>query len=141
MQAFYAILADVVLVLHALIVFFVVGALPVIWVGAVCNWRFVRAFSFRLTHLLLIGLVVAESLFGIICPLTVWEDQLRLRAGLGARYEGGYIAHWVHRLLFYEADQRIFIIGYVLFFLAVMLTLFLVKPRAPSAFARSPDRV
>jgi hypothetical protein len=75
MQRFYSSLADVILVLHGLIVLFIVGALPLIWLGGLRKWSFVRAFSFRLTHLLLIGVVAAESIFGIICPLTTWEDQ------------------------------------------------------------------
>jgi hypothetical protein len=138
MQRFYSILADVILVLHGLIVLFIVGALPLIWFGAFRKWSFVRAFSFRLSHLLLIGAVAAESIFGVICPLTTWEDQLRLKAGLGARYEGGYIAHWVHRLLFYQGDERIFTITYVVFFALVLLTLLLVQPRMPSHLSGRP---
>ncbi len=93
MQRFYLRLADAILVLHALIVLFNVGALPVIWLGHFRGWRFVRSFGFRVTHLLLIGFVAGESLLGVICPLTTWEDDLRLKAGLGPRYEGGFIAH------------------------------------------------
>ena len=136
MQRFYSSLADAILVLHGLIVLFIVVALPLIWLGGVRKWRFVRAFSFRLTHLLLITVVAAESVFGIICPLTTWEDQLRLKAGLGARYEGGYLAHWVHRLLFYQGNERVFTIAYVVFFALVLLTLFLVPTRRPRALGR-----
>ena len=64
MHRFYLLLADAILVLHALIVLFNVGALPVIWVGHFRGWRFVRAFSFRAAHLGLIGFIAAESLLG-----------------------------------------------------------------------------
>src|SRR5215470_6365120 len=131
MTNFYSLLADAILLLHALIVLFNLGALPVIWLGHFRNWSFVRSFSFRFAHLLLIAFIAAESVLGAICPLTTWEDQSRLKAGLDPRYPKGYVAHWVHKLLFYDLDERIFTIGYVSFFALALLTLFLVKPRPP----------
>src|SRR5204862_2482940 len=130
MRAFYSLLADAILLLHGLIVLFNVGALPVIWIGYFRKWNFVRSLSFRIVHLLLIAYIAAATAFGAICPLTMWENQLRIRAGLDPRYEGGYIAHWLHKLLFYDLDEKFFIIGYVSFFVLVLLTLFLVKPNA-----------
>jgi hypothetical protein len=124
-------LADLILVLHALIVFFNVGALPLIWLGHFRHWQFVRNFSFRLVHLMLIGFIAAESIFGMICPLTTWENQLRSNAGLEPRYQGGYIAHWVHNLLFYDLDARVFTIAYISFFALVLFTLYAVKPKLP----------
>src|ERR1043166_218356 len=108
MRTFYLILADAILVLHALIVLFNVGSLPVIWLGRFLEWNFVRNFAFRIVHLLLIGFVAAEAVVGAICPLTSWEDRLRIQAGVDPRYEGGYIAHWLHQLMFYDLDQRFY---------------------------------
>jgi hypothetical protein len=127
----YLLLADLILLLHALIVLFNVAALPVIWLGYFRNWSFVRNFSFRIGHLLLIGFVVAESFLGAFCPLTTWEDMLLTKAGVGPRYERGYIAHWVHRLMFYEFSETVFTIAYLLFFLLVLLTFIWVKPQMP----------
>src|SRR6266446_1324592 len=131
MQNRYQLLADAILVLHALIVLFNVGALPVIWVGYFRKWSFVRNFSFRTAHLLLIGFVAAESILGTICPLTTWEDKLRLRAGVGPRYQGGYIAHWLHQLIFYDLDEKFFAVAYALFFALVVFTWVWVRPRPP----------
>jgi hypothetical protein len=50
MHPLLASLADVILVLHALLVLFNVGALPVIWVGHFRGWAFVRNFYFRSVH-------------------------------------------------------------------------------------------
>jgi hypothetical protein len=136
MPKVYLILADAILVLHALIVLFNVGALPVIWVGYFRGWKFVGAFSFRMAHLLLIGFVAAESILGAICPLTAWEDALRSMAGADPRYQGGYIAHWLHRLIFYDLDERVFAIAYGLFFALVLFTLLWVKPRPPAWWSR-----
>ena len=129
MMSFYLLLADGLLILHALIVAFNVGAVPVIWVGHFRGWKFVRAFFFRAAHLALIGLIVAESVLGVICPLTIWEDTLRARAGADPRYQGGYVAHWLHRLILYDLDERFFVVAYGVFFALVIFTWVRVRPR------------
>lgn len=68
MRSLSSILADVVLVLYALMVVFNVGALRVIWICHFRAWAFVRNFYFRLGHLALIGIVALESVLGIWCP-------------------------------------------------------------------------
>ena len=133
----YSFLADAILVIHALIVFFNLGALPAIWIGHFRGWGFARNFWFRMAHLALIGFVAAESVMGAICPLTTWEDQLRIKAGLDPRYHGSFVQHWVQWLIFYNADQKVFAIGYGVFFALVLITLFVVKPRRPKFWARN----
>lgn len=127
----FASLADAVLVLHAILVFFNVGALPLIWVGHSLRWRFVRNFYFRAIHLLLIGVVAAESVFGVICPLTLWEENLRTGSGNEPLHPQGFIAHWLHRWLFYDFPDWVFTTAYVTFFVLVLLTLWLVPPNVP----------
>jgi hypothetical protein len=131
MTWFYSLLADLILILHFAFVAFVVAGLLLVWVGWLCHWRFVRNFWFRLAHLLAIGVVAAESLAGIVCPFTVWENRLRLLAGGGERYQGSFVQHWLHRMMFFEANESTFTILYVLFFAAVALSFWLVKPRRP----------
>ena len=76
MRPIFASLANVILVLHVIVVLFNFGALPVIWFGHFRGWAFVRNFYFRIVHLLLIGVVAVESVFGIACPLTSWEQTI-----------------------------------------------------------------
>ena len=128
---FYRLLADGILILHALLVLFNILALPLVWIGHFKKWPFVRNFNFRLIHLLLIGFVSAEALLGSICPLTTWEDALRMRGGGGSRYEQGYVAYWVHRVMFYDFDPIYFTIGYGVFFALVVWTWFGVRPNRP----------
>ncbi len=123
--------ADLVVVVHAAFVAFVVVGLVFIWVGRFRSWGFVRNFWFRLAHLSAIGVVAAESLSDFVCPLTTWENRLRLLAGGEQRYQGSFIQHWVHRLIFFDLDERVFTIAYVLFFLVVALSLWLIPPRWP----------
>lgn len=116
-------LADVVLLVHALFVAFVVGGLALIWIGALCGWRIVRNFFFRALHLAAIFFVCAEALIGIACPLTVWEDQLR-----GRTSESGFVDRWLHRILYYDFPGWVFLTLYLLFALAVAASFILVPP-------------
>lgn len=84
-------LADIVLIIHFLYVLFVVGSLPIIWVGAWLKLMFVRNPWFRYLHLVAILFVVAESLLGIACPLTLWENSLRQ-----IETDKSFIQHWLH---------------------------------------------
>jgi Protein of Unknown function (DUF2784) len=131
MTLIYSLLADGILVLHGLIVFFNLAALPATWLGYFCGWTFARNFSFRITHLALIAFISIENALGTICPLTTWENHLRVKAGLNPRYQGTFVAHWLHRLIFYDCDQKVFAIGYGIFLGLVLLTLFFIRPRPP----------
>ena len=126
-------LADLILVIHFLFVLFVVGGLALIWIGAAAGWRWVRDIRFRIAHLAAIGFVAAEALLGMVCPLTEWEDALR-----GAPTEAGFVARWIHRLLFYSFPEWVFTTAYMLFALAVALTFWLVPPRRRGISAESP---
>lgn len=120
----YALLADFILIVHVAFVLFVVGGLALIWTGAGLGWRWVRNFWFRVAHLAAIFFVAGEALAGIWCPLTVWEDWLRG----GARGEAGFIARWVHRILFYSFPEWVFTVSYLVFALIVATTWWRVRP-------------
>ncbi|RDU98432.1 DUF2784 domain-containing protein [Trinickia dinghuensis] len=118
-------LADVVLVLHALVVLFIVGGFAAIWLGVALGWAWVRERRFRFTHLVAIGIVALLAALDIPCPLTVLEDRLRA-GGVGPE---GFVQHWVGRLLYYDLPMWFFTLAYVLFALAVLLTWRYVPPR------------
>lgn len=88
-------LADAIVVIHLLIVLFVVTGVPLVYLGAARHWAWVRSRRWRLLHLIAIAVIAAESLFGIVCPLTVWEDRLR-----GEQISTGFIERWIDRILF-----------------------------------------
>jgi len=121
-------LADLIVVIHAAYVSFVVFGLLAILVGALLGWSWVRNFWFRVIHLTAIGIVVAEALVGIPCPFTVWEQQLR-KIGGQTGYRGDFLGYWAHRLLFYRAEPWVFTVGYTVFGLAVLAAFVLAPPR------------
>ena len=122
-------LADLVLVVHAAFVAFVVVGLVLIWVGRFRGWKFVRNVWFRVAHFAAMGVVAMESLAGFVCPLTTWEDRLRLLAGGQQRYEGSFIQHWLHPLIFFDLGEHVFTVAYLAFFLAVGISFWLIPPR------------
>lgn len=130
--AYYRLLADVILVIHFAFVAFVVLGLLAVWAGRFLGWSWVRNFWFRLAHLLAIGIVACEALGGVICPLTTWEARLREQAGVEGAYEGSFLQHWVHRLMFFEASQGTFTVIYLAFFALVFGSFWFVKPRWPT---------
>ena len=117
-------MADLVVVVHFAIVLYIVGGLAAVWLGAPLGWRWVRNPWFRYLHLAAIGYVAAEALLGVACPLTVWEDLLRGRAGADS-----FVGRWVRRLLYYDAPAWAFTTAYVAWALATLATLRLVPPR------------
>jgi hypothetical protein len=126
----YRFLADVLLVLHFAYAAFVLFALPAILVGVVRRWQWVRGFWFRAVHFLMIAVVVGESLFGVFCPLTRWESELRAAAGQQG-YPGAFIGGWIRRLLYYDFPEWVLTTCYCLFGAAVLLALILAPPRWP----------
>ncbi len=130
----YRFLADLTVVIHLAYASSVVLGLIAILLGVVFQWPWVRNFWFRIIHLAMIGLVAAETICDIPCPLTVWENALRLRSG-ESTYSGSFIGNLAHRVLFFELPEEVFTVAYVTFFLVVLATLFLAPPRWPRAAA------
>ena len=116
--------ADAILVLHAAFVAFVVGGLLATWIGLARGAAFARDPWFRGLHLAAIAFVVAESLLGYACPLTVWEDALR-----GSGRGDGFIERWIHAWLFWSAPPWVFTAAYTAFGLLVAATWWRFPPR------------
>jgi len=123
----YLILANFVLSIHILFVVFVVVMVPLILIGGACAWRWVRSPILRWLHLLGIGIVIIQSWFGIVCPLTTLEMWLR-RLGGEETYSGGFIEHWMQRLLYWDLPWWVFVVVYTLFGLIVVSTWVIVPP-------------
>lgn len=128
-ELLYQLLADAVLALHFALVTFVIGGLVLVVAGNFRHWRWVNALRFRLTHLATIGVVVAETWFRMTCPLTTLEIWLRAKAH-AAPYTGGFIEHWLQRILFYDAPSWVFAVGYSLFGLLVIAVWLYFPPNA-----------
>jgi len=88
----YALLADLMIVLHATFILFVVlGGLLVLWRPRLM-WLHIPAAAW--------GILI--ELQGWICPLTYLENDLRAAAG-GSGYTGGFIDHYLVPLVYPSA--------------------------------------
>jgi len=123
----YLILADLTLILHAVVVTFVVLGQVVILVGWRADWRLTANVPLRVLHLVLIVFVAFESWMDIPCSLTVLENRLRTLAG-AEPYDTTFIAHWLGRVLFYEAPDWVFVLAYSAFAALVAATFVLYPP-------------
>jgi hypothetical protein len=126
--AMYLFLADLVLLLHILVVAFVVLGLVLILIGCWRGWLWIRNPWFRLLHVLCIGVVALQAWLGQICPLTILEIWLRSQ-GNGQVYAGSFISHWMESLLYYDAPSWVFTAVYTLFASLVLFSWIRIRPR------------
>ncbi|CAN5912446.1 hypothetical protein BH23PLA1_BH23PLA1_38950 [soil metagenome] len=129
-MSWYRLAANVVVLIHASYVFFVVFGLVAILIGLALGKSWARNFWLRMVHLTMIVVVVVQAWLGVVCPLTTLENWLRRQAGQEL-YETDFIEHWAHRLIFFEFPPWVFIASYSVFGLIVLATFLFSPPRRP----------
>jgi len=132
----YVFLADVVLIAHFIYVMFVVVGLLLIWAGKFLKWQWVKLFLFRIAHLASIAFVAIISIFGIPCPLTILEGNLRLSGGVDF-YNQSFIQYWLYKILFYEAPEEVFTLIYVVFAIMVGISFYFIPLSNPRKTQKS----
>ena len=118
-------LADLVVAVHFAVVAFVLGGAIMILIGGLRAWSWVRGPVFRLIHF---GVVLVVALQQELCFLTVWELELRERAGKGIE-EASFVGRLLHDWLFVEVELATLQQIYIAFGVLVLLGLFAVPPR------------
>ena len=124
----YALLAEALLAIHFLFVAFIVIGLIVIWSGYFLKWSFVRNFYFRISHLIAMGFVLAETILGFVCPLTEWEANLRQLAGHESFYSESFMSYWIASVMYYELPHSFFVVTYMAVFLLIAIGWWIVPP-------------
>lgn len=126
----YGILADFVVFLHLSYVAYVILGQVVIIIAAPMRWQWARNPWFRFTHLLAIAIVAYEAIYQIRCPLTVWEEKLRIMAGQDFNASETFMGRLMHDLLFIPGQPEIFFTTmYVAALLLVLQGLIMYPPR------------
>jgi len=124
----FALAADAIVLIHLIYVSFTVGGTVLILVGALLKWRWIRRRTFRFMHLGAVLVVAAESLLGIWCPLTVWEWQLRARAGQRIETDISFVGRLIRSIIFVELPDWGFTLLYAGFGVFVILVLVFIRP-------------
>lgn len=126
----YGILADFVVFLHLSYVAYVILGQVAIIIAAPMRWQWARNPWFRFTHLLAIAIVAYEAIYQIRCPLTVWEEKLRIMAGQDFNASETFMGRLMHDLLFIPGQPEIFFTTmYVAALLLVLQGLIMYPPR------------
>ncbi len=133
MEKYYALLADIIVTFHFLYVTFTVGGEFLIIIGAIFKWVWIRNRAFRITHLVAVVLVSIEAVIGMFCPLTEWENNLRIAAGQSIEKELSFIARLLRMIIFYDFPEWFFTMLYIGWGVIVILTLVFIPPNKKSA--------
>lgn len=112
-------LANLVVLVHALLVIgFLVGVI-LIWAGRLHRWR-----QLEIAFWVLMGLGWGFFLIWRDCPLTLMENYLRAQAEPSSTYATGCISYYLTRMGISMTDYWVNRIGLVLLMLAVVGSLF-----------------
>jgi hypothetical protein len=125
------VLADFIAAVHLAFMGYVIGAQLLIAVGVAARWSWVRNPWFRISHLVMIGIVALESIVDFECPLTTWENLLRSAAGQEWGEGQTFIGRLVDSIMFFDHAKYYYLINiiYSAFALLVAATFVLAPPR------------
>jgi Protein of Unknown function (DUF2784) len=133
----YGYLADAVVIAHVGYVAYVVLGQLAIWLGWILRRQWARNIWFRVTHLIAIVIVALEAAMGWTCPLTNWENQLRVLAGQEVE-AGSFLGRLFHRLIFCQCPEGLLDGMHIGFAILVLGTFLLFPPRRPKWLSRRP---
>ena len=101
-------MADIVLIIHFCVVFYVSFGLVVLPIGYLFNWSWMRNRKMRLIHVSLMGFITLEAIFGIACPLTQIENYLR-----NIKFSESFIVYWITNLIYWDLPTYFFTVLYL----------------------------
>jgi hypothetical protein len=119
-----AILGQLILAIHLLVIAFNVLGLVAIPVGAKLGWEWVRIRWWRLLHVASWVVVAIQAVLGRACFLTLWQDDL---TGGGA--EDPLIMRWVNSVIYWDLPMWTFTALYLALFGLVLALWKWVPPR------------
>ena len=135
----YRIFADIIVITHFVWVLFVLAGFILTLYGffslyifhsGADRWRkFFDKWLFRTIHA---GGILFVSIFVMLkqyCPLTLWENTLRVKYDPSLAYEGSCIVHYVQKLLYPDINPLI-IRGVTTFIALFTILVFIIRPPA-----------
>ena len=102
-------LSDTVLIVHFVLVLFVISGFFLFPIGYWIDWNWVRLRWVRLLHISFMAFVTLETLFGISCPLTIFENHLR-----GRETSESFVGYWIREVFYWDLSADFFMGMYLL---------------------------
>jgi hypothetical protein len=118
-----ALLGQVILAIHLVVIAFNVIGLAVIPLGGVLGWTWVRLRWLRLLHLASLAVVAVQAALGEACFLTIWQAMATGEA------PEPLITRWVNSLIYWPLPMWVFTTAYIAVFAYVLALWWLVPPR------------
>ena len=103
-------IADIVLMFHFAIVFFITFGFFLIPIGYKFSWVWIKNLKLRICHCGMMIFVTFETILGITCPLTLFENNLR-----GIDESTSFIFYWINQIIYCNFPTQSFIILYCIF--------------------------
>ena len=122
----YKILADVILIIHSALVLFILLGF-ILTLSGFLSRGFFDKWLFRIVHLLGIASVSLSAIKGKYCPLTIWENSLRVKYDPASTYAGSCIVHYVKQLFNLEVNPSV-LIRFTIFLALFTVVIFIIKP-------------
>lgn len=107
-----AVLGEMVLAAHLVVIAFNLFGLVAIPLGAALGWSWVRIPWWRLLHLASLAVVALQAVLGRACFLTLWQDAL---TGAG-RAAPPLIMRWVNSVIYWPLPMWVFTAAYLAIF-------------------------
>ena len=114
---------EIVLFFHFFIFLFITVSFFLIPFGYFQKWEWVKNKYYRLTHLVLMGIILIETILGFMCPLTILENFLRNNIEVDNN-----LTQIIHQIMYWNLPNYQFIILYILSFSYLIFLWFFFKP-------------
>ena len=109
-------MANFVMLIHFCLAMFITLGLFIIPLGYKFGWGWTQIWKLRLLHLLLMGIVTAETIGGLLCPLTALENFLR-----DVNETETFVSYWINRIMYWDLSRQKFIFLYSVCFVWVII--------------------
>ena len=117
------IFSEIVLFFHFIVFLFITVSFFLIPFGYFQKWKWVKNKYYRLTHLVLMGIILIETILGFMCPLTILENFLRNNIEVDNN-----LTQIIHQIMYWNLPNYQFIILYILSFSYLIFLWFFFKP-------------
>ena len=128
-------IADFILMFHFCVVIFITFGFFLIPIGYMYNWDWISNIQLRLFHSGMMVFITLETLFGITCPLTTFENSLR-----GIHQSKSFIGYWIKKIIYWDFPTQFFIILYCIFLVWTFLMWKLYPPRNTKKIKKTRKR-